>query len=218
VNYNNGYHQQDFLKIVVENIMDIDKVSLIKQLKHEFWDFPQILGWKIPHWRTQQANADGNNANPINNNSSFLSNSNFFDFDESNNQLSRNNRWISSNPIQIAVPSDSVHGNFLGAINTSLNILEKHYMDRDLSRTGNSIVMISAGPGVFKVKPNLSQITKQRMLDSAFGIDFISLSRPPLHTVPLFIVSSPVEGGKDFYEMPHWMRVSYVDRKKDLEK
>jgi hypothetical protein len=84
-------------------------------------------------------------------------------------------------------------------------------MDRDLNRTGNSIVMISAGCGVFKVKPHLSQITKQRMLDSAFGIDFISLSRPPLHAVPLFIVTTPIAGGKDFYEMPHWMRVSYID-------
>jgi hypothetical protein len=201
----------------VENILDIDKVSLIKQLKHEFWAFPQILGWRIPHWRKQQQN---NNYNQ-NESSKLSSNSNSGTTTVGNNEyfddVQPRQRLLAATPIQIAVPSDSVHGNFLGAINTSLNILEKHYMDRDLQRTGNSIVMISAGCGVFKVKPYLSQITKQRMLDSAFGIDFISLSRPPLHTVPLFIVSSPVEGGKDFYEMPHWMRVSYVDRKKDLE-
>lgn len=42
-------------------------------------------------------------------------------------------------------------GNFLEAINVCLNILDKHYMDRDLSRAGQSILMISAGCGVFKV-------------------------------------------------------------------
>lgn len=51
------------------------------------------------------------------------------------------------------------------------------------------------------------------MLDNAFGIDFISLSRPPVHAVPLFWVDCKAEGGKDFYEMPHWIRVSYVDCK-----
>ena len=40
---------------------------------------------------------------------------------------------------------------FLEAINVTLNVLDKHYMDRDLTRTGNSIVMISAGAGVFEV-------------------------------------------------------------------
>ena len=32
--------------------------------------------------------------------------------------------------VRFAVPSDSVNGNFLEAINTTLNLLDKHYMDR----------------------------------------------------------------------------------------
>ena len=48
--------------------------------------------------------------------------------------------------------------------------------------------MVSAGAGIFKVKPNLAQITKQRMVDGGIGIDFISLSRPTVHAVPLFLV------------------------------
>ena len=54
-----------------------------------------------------------------------------------------------------AVPSDSVNGNMLEAINTSLNMLDKHHMDRDLVRTGNSIVMISASTAFFKVSKGL---------------------------------------------------------------
>jgi hypothetical protein len=52
----------------------------------------------------------------------------------------------------VAVPSDAVSGNVIEAINTTLNMLDKHYIDRDLNRTGNSIVMISAGVGIFKVR------------------------------------------------------------------
>jgi hypothetical protein len=191
-NYQDGYFQQDFLKIVVENIpnlADVDKVAFCKQLKQEFWELPHILGWKIPH-ESQQSTTGSAKVDSSGSATKARSGYNF------------------------AVPSDSAHGNFLEAINTSLNILEKHYMDRDLSRSGNSIVMISAGAGVFEVKPTLAQITKQRMLDSAFGIDFISLSRPPSHNVPLFIVSCKDDGGRDFYEMPHWIRVSFVDCKR----
>lgn len=118
--------------------------------------------------------------------------------------------------VNYSVPSDAVHGNILEAINMSLNILSKHYLDRDLLRTNNSIVCISAGTGVFKVKPNLNQITKQRMLDNAFGLDFISLARPTVDTVPLFLVDCRADGVKNFYEMPHWMRVSYIDCKKEV--
>jgi DEP domain-containing protein 5 len=112
-------------------------------------------------------------------------------------------------------PSDAYDGNFLEAINTTMNILDKHYMDRDLLRTGNSIVMISAGVGVFKVKPTLSQITKQRMMDTGIGIDFISLSQPPLHTVPLFHVDCSQDQTTDFYEHPHWINISFVDCERD---
>lgn len=37
-----------------------------------------------------------------------------------------------------------------------VNVLEKHYLDRDLTRSGNSVVMITAGQGVFNVDGKLS--------------------------------------------------------------
>lgn len=49
--------------------------------------------------------------------------------------------------------------------------------------------MLSAGNGIFKVNPSMSLITKQRMMDNGIGLDFISLSSPPLHSVPLFLVN-----------------------------
>lgn len=84
-------------------------------------------------------------------------------------------------------PAKASRGNFLEAINVTLNVLEKHYMDRDLRRTGNSILMISPGTGVMEVTSWLSGLTKQRMMDNGIGMDMLSLSMPPMHTVPLFI-------------------------------
>ena len=55
-------------------------------------------------------------------------------------------------PPSLGVPAKAARGNFLEAINVTLNVLEKHYMDRDLTRTGNSILMISPSTGVIEVR------------------------------------------------------------------
>lgn len=60
------------------------------------------------------------------------------------------------------LPSSAQQGNLLEAINITLNVLQYHYMDRDLSRTGNSIVVVSPGDGVFEVDKDLAGITRQR--------------------------------------------------------
>jgi len=208
-----GMHYQDFFKVVIENVAELIKTNIIKTLKQEFWAFPKLLKWKLGK----------------------------------------------------AAPSDAASGNVLEAINTTLNVLDKHHMDRDLLRTGNSIVMVSASPAFYKVNPWMAQISKQRMMDNGIGLDFVSLSQPPLHVVPLFLVdcstmmdsrgaqyasynegvqaaqamstdagsSAGIMKGRskapekedprqkdvvlpfvqDFYEVPHWMSVSYVDCK-----
>ena len=132
----------------------------------------------------------------------------------SNSTLEQDEAHVSTQSLSSTscYPSLAIDGNFLEAINTTLNLLDKHYIDRDLNRTGNSIVMISAGTGIFKVNPRLAQITKQRMLDNATGMDFISLSQPPLHVAPLFLIDCSDEGNEsDFYEVPHWINISFVD-------
>ncbi|CAM9696915.1 unnamed protein product, partial [Discosporangium mesarthrocarpum] len=66
----------------------------------------------------------------------------------------------------VGIPSLAAQGNFLEAINVTLNVLEKHYMDRDLARSGNSIVMISAGTGVFEVCRKLAGIPSEWLIDA----------------------------------------------------
>ncbi|EWM23480.1 dep domain containing protein [Nannochloropsis gaditana] len=111
------------------------------------------------------------------------------------------------------VPAKAARGNFLEAINVTLNVLEKHYMDRDLTRTGNSILMISPSTGIIEVDSKLSDITKQRMMDDGIGMDLLSLAQPPLHIVPLFICRDKFNTERDssLFEVPHWMHISYFN-------
>ena len=53
------------------------------------------------------------------------------------------------------VPARAIDGNMLEAINVTLNIFDKHYMDRDLYRAGQGIVMITAGCSVYKAALSL---------------------------------------------------------------
>lgn len=84
-------------------------------------------------------------------------------------------------------PSNASQGNVLEAINLTTNMLQFHYLDRDLHRTGNSIVVISPGCGVFEVDKSLASITYQRMMDNGIGSDMLSLGLPPLHIAPFFL-------------------------------
>jgi hypothetical protein len=123
------------------------------------------------------------------------------------------------------IPSTAGQGNILEAVNMTLNLLHLHFIDRDLHRTGNSIVIMTAGNGVFEVEKNLAGITKQRMMDNGIGSDMLSLGLPPLHVIPFFLFRNENKentaeemqgfdddgGATSSFEVPHWMNLSYVD-------
>lgn len=77
-------------------------------------------------------------------------------------------------------------GGVLEAINMALSAFDKHYVDRDLQRTGLSIVIVTAGTSHFHVDKNLLRLTMERMVDEGIGVDLVSLAKMPLHAVPLF--------------------------------
>jgi hypothetical protein len=83
-------------------------------------------------------------------------------------------------------PSSAIDGNILEAINCTISVYDKHFIDRDLTRTGQNIVLLSAGSGLYLVDQQLASLTKQRMVDGGIGCDLICMSRPPLHAVPMF--------------------------------
>ncbi len=52
--------------------------------------------------------------------------------------------------------------------------------------TGELIVVITPGTGVFEVDSQLASDTKEKMMEHGIGCDVVSMARPPMHNVPLF--------------------------------
>ncbi|KAI9335535.1 hypothetical protein BDR26DRAFT_1009283 [Obelidium mucronatum] len=93
---------------------------------------------------------------------------------------------IDGSCILSGINSPACDGNILEAINLALNPFDKHYIDRDLLRTGLGIVVVTPSPGTFTVDKKLLRLTTQRMIDNGIACDLVSLARPPLYSVPLF--------------------------------
>ena len=43
---------------------------------------------------------------------------------------------------------------------------ERHHIDRNFGRTGQTVIIVAPGSGVFEVDREMTSITKQRLLDS----------------------------------------------------
>ena len=82
-------------------------------------------------------------------------------------------------------PSTAIKGNILEAINLAATQFSNDYVDRDLIRTGVSVVIVTAGTGVFEVDRDLLNLTSQNLTNNGMGIDIVCLSKIPLHSVPL---------------------------------
>lgn len=104
-------------------------------------------------------------------------------------------RDTSGSTILSGTNSYSSEGNVLEAINLALNPFDKHYIDRDLIRTGLSVVVVTPGVGAFEVDRKLCRLTSQRLIDNGIGLDLVCLSKPPLYTTPLFqFMTNNVDG------------------------
>ncbi|KZV77652.1 hypothetical protein PENSPDRAFT_621231 [Peniophora sp. CONT] len=77
-------------------------------------------------------------------------------------------------------------GPILEALNMALNPTEKHYIDRSLSLTGVSMILITPGTGWYRVSKQLVRLTTTRMLDQGLTLELVSLAKPPLHRTPIF--------------------------------
>ena len=100
----------------------------------------------------------------------------------------------STDSIPLGRLSYAHEGNILESMNLAINIFDKHFIDRDLSRTGLSIVIVSASSGFFTADRKLLRLTQERMVEDGIGLDIVSLGKPPLHSVPLFRFQSSFPG------------------------
>ncbi|KAJ8109261.1 hypothetical protein OPT61_g7591 [Boeremia exigua] len=88
-------------------------------------------------------------------------------------------------------PSSASQGNILEAINLAAAQFAQDHIDRDLVRTGISVMVITPGTGVFEVDYNMLKLTTDTLIGSGIGIDLVCLSPMPLHSVPLFKYRTP---------------------------
>lgn len=85
----------------------------------------------------------------------------------------------------------SMYGNVLEAINLASSQFAHDHIDRDLTRTGISIAVISPGSGVFEVDYETLRRTTEALVGNGIGIDLICMPKMPLHSVPLFKYRNP---------------------------
>jgi hypothetical protein len=76
-----------------------------------------------------------------------------------NSSSSSNSFAATSNQHKIMSRADQ--GGVLEAVNLIMNRCDKDFMDRDLRRTGTSILLLTAGNGVLRVPPNITRLTQQ---------------------------------------------------------
>ncbi|XP_043477241.1 GATOR complex protein Iml1 isoform X9 [Leptopilina heterotoma] len=121
-------------------------------------------------------------------------------------------------PVPKATNSTAAQGNFLEVLNMSLNVFEKHYLDRSFDRTGQLSVVITPGVGVFEVDRELTNVTKQRIIDNGVGSDLVCVGEQPLHAVPLLKFHNKDTSIKvpDDYSMPHWINLSFYSTNKKI--
>ena len=93
-------------------------------------------------------------------------------------------------------PTAASQGNILEAINVASSQFSGDYIDRDLVRTGLSIIVVSPGAGIFEVDHRLLNLTTDVLVENGVGIDLVCLSRMPLHSVPLFKYKRPTSDHK----------------------
>lgn len=120
----------------------------------------------------------------------------------------------------------AMHGNILEAINLAAHQFNIDYIDRDLLRTGTSMLFVTAGTGIFEVDERLLNLTGECLLGNGIGMDIVCLSRRPLHIVPLFKYKkvAPSKPSSDYatpkpddyaYVLPHITEISYYGESDD---
>ncbi|KAE9308466.1 hypothetical protein PF008_g20961 [Phytophthora fragariae] len=185
-----GRYYEDFYKVVVMNFTGPDWSRLLLLLKKEFANYHEMHRWRTPEEVSAAKYDICRCPRPASSTGKASEERTVLSPDNDNSDASdcgAEDVYVKWTKLPSGVPSRAKDGNILEAINVTLNVLDKHYMDRDLSRTGQDIVMMTAGCSIFNVDRKLAEITEQRMMDNGVGMDMISLTTPPLHVVPLFI-------------------------------
>ncbi|QRG38493.1 hypothetical protein FDK38_002903 [Candidozyma auris] len=104
-------------------------------------------------------------------------------------------------------PCPSVKGNFLEAVNLTISLVCDRFRNTDLRHTVNHIIVITPGTGLYDVDYDLMLKTSKKMFSLDCALDIVSLSQPPLHTVPLLRYRD--DDGHVGHCVPKWCDISF---------
>ena len=153
---------RDYYRVVVSDMASGDWIQILSQLKKEFRSFLREVSL-VP--RSEQYS--------------------------STDRETVGRDGSTADTIVAGRPSSASQGNVLEAINLAAAQFAKDYVDRDLVRTGISVIVVTPGTGVFEVDYNMLKLTTDTLIGSGMAIDLVCLSPMPLHSVPLFRYRSP---------------------------
>lgn len=160
-----GSRFQDYYRVVVSETANLQWATILDQLKQEFRIF----------WRDISLHS-----------SCGMSTGTMQDLVERDPGASTNAQGLA-----LAKPSSALKGNVLEAINLASTQFSEDYVDRDLVRTGLSVVIVTPGTGFFEVDYDVLRWTTESLTNDGIGVDLVCLSRMPLHSVPLFKYRNP---------------------------
>lgn len=149
---------RDFYRVVVSDVVSASWASILSQLKTEFKVFLRDVSIRQPKTGQYLSLGTGSVA--------------------ASTDLPKH--------IIAGRPSTAIRGNILEAINLASSQFSSDHIDRDLVRTGVSIAVVTPGTGLFEVDYKMLVKTTENIMEKGYGIDIVSLSRMPLHSVPLF--------------------------------
>ena len=161
----NDASSKDFYRVVVTDMASIESANILDRLKKEFQVFLRDVSLRKPEVGDYAPLGSGLSAASA----------------------------VLPDQVIAGQPSAASRGNVLEAINLASSQFSSDYIDRDLVRTGVSIVLLSPGTGVYEVDYSLLVATTENLTDNGVGIDLVCLSRMPLHSVPLFKYMQPPE-------------------------
>ena len=94
--------------------------------------------------------------------------------------------YASTAPISLAPTfvHQSCESHILEAINYTLT---KVWEEDSKNTTGNTIMVISAGTGLYYTSQALAKVSKLRVLSQGVSVNIMSMKRPPMHPSPLFV-------------------------------
>lgn len=104
-------------------------------------------------------------------------------------------------------PCPAVKGNVLEAVNLTISLVCDRFRNTDLRHTVNHMIVITAGTGLYDVDYDLMLEISKKMFSLDCALDIVSLSQPPLHTVPLLRYRDTT--GLVGHCVPKWCDISF---------